>query len=517
MFVACDDNLVLLQEYSNASRKYRRETRVIATSDDDAASQVPPIHWVSVVPPELQIGSGFLPVLLLAGSRVLLAELSEAPSLVPRSLPIEGTPIKIIYSDIWQAYIVAVIRQGVPDILFVDATTGYITSQPTSNDGRPATFASGLGVPGDRIMCMDEWRYMKDGKTFPYILVGMQNGVLLTLSVRDADKKVAQRTQKRIEYWMRYKRRGKPDEPVYAVLGVDDGTIHCSGTTLYYEVIDAEKKKLQVVSRFELDSPAVVLQARDKKLYVLTSRHSLLILDYINTARGRVENQMILLHADTATRGAIHMTPMSVPTADDPDGTITMLSDASSNVVGAWTALGNKEQPLETVFKAALPVPIRRFIQARCRPPWYEKREEGRFGTVRSTKDDTDTFGLALNGALYHFTLLEAELLALLRFIEYRAKRTASFAAFANSKHSMEAEMDDTGFHIDGDLLARCLNDRALEQIMAPSDLRCNLFDMLDKIEGGALTDGFREDTRYGDRYFELAYRILEYLDTPVM
>jgi hypothetical protein len=207
---------------------------------------------------------------------------------------------------------------------------------------------------------------------------------------------------------------------------------------------------------------------------------------------------------------------MRVPVPTNADATITMLADASSNVVGVWTAVGGKDQQIETLFRASLPVPIRRFIQARCRMPWFEQREQGKYGTVRSTTESLDTFGVALDGALYHFTIIEPELWEMLNFVQGCAEKARSLTTLCN-KDADGDESDSTRRHINGDTLSRSLESGVLEDILTDSDLRSNLFALLDKIDAGRLTEGFREDARAGDRYHDLAYRILEYLDAPVL
>lgn len=293
--------------------------------------------------------------------------------------------------------------------------------------------------------------------------------------------------------------------------------MHCTGNTVYFDVLETQEKKLKEVSHYPLDSPAVALQVRDEKLFVLTSRHSLLVLDHRAPRHSHPVDQMLLLHADGATRSTIHMLPLKVPLAQHPDESITMLSDASGNVVGVWTALGKRDQPLETVFRAALPVPIRRFIQGRCRAPWYESKELSRFGAVQGTDDGKDTFGVSLDGALYHFTVLTEELWQMLRFIQVHAERTPGLAPAGCLRKIAQPEEEERRRHIDGDLMARCLQAKGLEEMMALEEVRTNLFKLLDNIEGGSLTRDFKDSPEGGEEYFALAYRILEYLDTPVL
>ena len=75
--------------------------------------------------------------------------------------------------------------------------------------------------------------------------------------------------------------------------------------------------------------------------------------------------------------------------------------------------------------------------------------------------------------------------------------------------------------HIDGDILERCLQRRALEELVQDAG-RFRLFcQYLDRLEGGRHTRGFEADST-GDeerrgRYLGLAYEILAYLLDVVM
>jgi hypothetical protein len=65
--------------------------------------------------------------------------------------------------------------------------------------------------------------------------------------------------------------------------------------------------------------------------------------------------------------------------------------------------------------------------------------------------------------------------------------------------------------HIDGDLLKRCLDLRALINLASIGDAIDLFCEYLDKIDEGIHTKGFRESGIQGqEKYIELGYEILE-------
>jgi len=69
--------------------------------------------------------------------------------------------------------------------------------------------------------------------------------------------------------------------------------------------------------------------------------------------------------------------------------------------------------------------------------------------------------------------------------------------------------------HIDGDLLKRCLDMSALEELVLIGDGIDLFCEYLDGIDDGIYTDGFRETGSQGrKKYIELGYEILEYVLT---
>ena len=362
---------------------------------------------------------------------------------------------------------------------------------------------------------------MKEGGVFPFLILTTSAGSLLMVKVDNADEKTSTGWQRRFTLSLKRRQKSPKSEPIYSVVGDEFGLVYCTGNVLQYEVLDDQVKEMKQTKRFMLDSPAITLQISNGKLIVLTASHSLLIMDY--KAKDALGDIMGLLHTDTSSRTTTHMVQMGVSTVEKPQSTITMISDASSNLVGTWIPWGRDGQPMETVFEANLAATVRRFVLARCRPQWTGTQKYWQYGTLPSREDGADVFGVSLDGTLQHFTLLSVELWHFLNIIEFLARRSPDVASFipANGGQSEEVRFEQEALpsrmHINGDVVVRCLQRRSLEKLVEDENMEDKFRASLDAVEAGAYTQGFRDGERTRDRYFKLAYEILAFLNEPVL
>lgn len=484
--VVCDDNLIL---QSSASGSHER---IITTNASELTITTPPVQWVCTVP--VEYGGENRSLLMVSGSRLLLTELAAAPALVPRGLSLGATPTKVLYSKMWKCFIVALQLDNGPTLAFVDEQSGQVISTARDRDGNTLDHISGLGQQGDRIYSLFEWFYEKDGKTFPFLVATTKNGSLLTISVKKSSAEPG-----RIEYWTRYKTKGASGEPIYSVVGDDEGLIYCAGDILHYQILDTREKKMRHVREFALGSPAVTMEVRQGNLLVLTASHSLFVIDY-KAQSASSGGRMVLLHADGRARDVSHMITLEYQPFKD----LNLVSDLHAKLVGLRKP-EKANNPLEVCFEASLKDSVRRFVRGQCRPSWSgQKHIYGLYGTLRTASDDSDVFGVSLNGTLQHFTLLS---LPLWRFLDYVMDESA-----ATSTHGRNPSAAD--LHIDGDALARSLQHPRLASKMADTD---RLAALLDAIDQGHYTQGFRDSPGGGQRYVTLAEEVLAYVLAAVI
>ncbi|XWW95079.1 hypothetical protein V2A60_003030 [Cordyceps javanica] len=522
-FASCDGNLMMLSNYSTRKRCFSTKSVVVPTDSNDLAMPSPPIHSIYSLDENLSEHAGHMSLLMLAGSRILMTDIWPQAGLVPRSMTLNGSPSRVIHSRTWKCLIVALLKNDRPTLEFLDAETGTIISDPSDKEKNSSEFISGLGHEGDRIYGLHEWFYVKDGRTFSFILVTTKDGRLLIVSLKETEVMTEEGPMRRLKYWTRYK-KWLPG-PISSVIGDADGLIFCVDRTLHWEVLDLADKKLKPMKEYQLDSPAVQLRIVDGKIHALTLTNSLEIIDH----RAGTGSSMALLHTDQVARRTIHMLDIGCNVESSEAGPITLLADYKNGFAGVWVPKGRENQELQAVFEGLLPSSVRRFVRTWSRPPWVAANRSLRYGALRSSNDGAEILGVGLDGALYQFTLIEVELWRLLCLIQTLAHRSPLLYPLYNPAICSDGGDDDAELepqlhprlmHIDGDILAKCKDDRILERIVGDGDGLDLFCEYLDGIEGGLCTSSFRdsmeEEARY-NKYFEVAYEILEYLMTPAI
>ena len=517
VFATCDGVLSHLSKICSTRLRFKQKDTMWPVDASDPSMSAPPISSVF----SMQPGSATLTqkpfLLLLSGSRLYLADVEGHVGSVPRILSLGATPTRVIYSNIWGCLVVALQTTEGMSLALLDPDTGLSISKSLTGD-RTEGPLDGFGRKGDRILCLHEWLYVKDGQTFPFILATTLTGRLLIVSVNvnklppDPDRPL-----ERLQHFTRYRKKGL-EGPVYSVVADDEGMVYCAGTKLHRDVLDLSKRKMKSVNEYQLPSPATSLEIVDGKLLVLTNSHSLEFIDY--------KEDMKLVHADAVARSAIHMSTIR-PTNDRSMWPVTLISDAGGNVRGVWAPYGHPQQDLVTIFEAKLYNSVRRFALANCRPT--SRREEqrlARFGCLPSRGDGAEVLGVSLDGTLRNFRLLGMELWRYVNLVQ-RLTRKMVMVESSEGGHStmyedsLEPITDPKAMHIDGDILTYCLQRQLLEEMVRDDDCLPLFCRCLDELEGGLHTDGFRGlhgwDGEATPKYFTLGYEVLEYLLSPIL
>ncbi|KAJ4258691.1 hypothetical protein NW762_007775 [Fusarium torreyae] len=526
-FACCDNSLSIVKDFSAENTKFQTKRQIWATDSNDASMPSPPIHSAFCLEESLSGYRRHMSLMLLAGTRILLVDIWPHVGPVPRSIPLDGTPMRLIYSSTWKALVVAHLKNDCPTLSFIDPDSGANLSTAANKDKQPSEFISGLGHPGDRIFGLCEWLYVKDGKTFPFIIVTTQQGRLMIVSVTAEPVETEDGPTRQLQYWTRYKKKGFVD-PIYAVVGDAVGLLFCVGKVLHWEVLDLAEKKLKPMKQFKLDSPATSLRVKGSKVCALTAQHSLQVID-LHVESEHTEASII--HSDRITRYAGHVVEMG--DSDEPPGKwpLSVISTSQAGFAGVWIPWGQRNKEFEVVFEGVLPTSIRRFRKGHTRPYWLAVDRQRRFNTLFSTADEAEVLGVSLDGSLQHFALIGMDLWRFLRLVQNLAYHNTDVCPFMRNNQSsrdsdMELDMDlelepqlyPNMMHVDGDILKRCLDLRVLTSVVSIGDGIDLFCEYLDGIEEGVHTEGFRELGSQGqDKYIELGYEILEYVLAPVI
>ncbi|KAG6005862.1 hypothetical protein E4U21_007570 [Claviceps maximensis] len=416
-----------------------------------------------------------------------------------------------------------------PALEFIDPDTGKHIAAASDKDKNPLDFISGLGHAGDKIYGLSEWLYVKDGKTFAFLLVGTKDGRLLIISVNKLESRCGDFDGQQLQYWTRYKKLfGKP---IYSVVGDEDGIIYCVDKTIYWDVLDLTEKKLKQMKQYQLDSPATSLRVSHNKIFALTTLHSLEVIDH----RTGVGEDMVLSHTDSIVRATAHMIDIGTNAGFPSDSRwpVTMLSDTRGGIAGVWIPWGHQNKEFEVIFESSLPTSVRRFAYTNGRAPWLRSERQPRYGVIASTDGGTDVLGVSIDGSLRHFTLIDTELWRLLSLVQNLAQRSPRLKSLRGILSDAESMVSDEGhdieprlhpklMHIDGDLLSQCLEHRLMEKIVGSGDGFDLFREYLDGLEGGRWTENFRDGVGQSEverqsAYFRLGYDVLSYLLVPVL
>lgn len=525
VLVSCDSNLVLLSGYAPASSEesagtFETRIRVWPVDVSNPTSPPPLVDSVTVLPRNIfSERESTAPLLILSGSRVLLAELQLQPGPVHRHIPVEGTPLRIIYSHHLQCLVVAVNKGDWPTLMFLDPDTGEDIGKPTDKNGNQVPSIPGLGKQGDRIFGLAEWEYKKDNNVWRFILVSTRDGRMMIISTELEEQSMDGKRPK-IRYWMRFKKSGF-ERPIYSVLGYDEGIIYCVGQTIHWDVLDPFEKKLKSMKSFDLGSPATSLLMVDGKIVALTSRDSLEIIDHSADGGGESSG---LIHVDPRNRNAVHMMEISGPKPDEPLSSLILVCDRECGVGGLWVPWQVPGKDCEPIFEAELQASIRKFRRGRTRPFWEQAQHKPRYGRMASTADDVEILGISLDGSLHHFSFLNVEIWRALRFVQNLALTSPELYPFTYeavdlSEFDPEPRLDGgLEMHIDGDMLGSCLEKRALERLITRPSHLSRFAELLDELEDGKHTADFGiEEHGLREKYFALAYDILKYFLAPVL
>lgn len=513
---SCDTGIMLLSGYdSSGSDRFDTVRRIWLTDSSDPAAMSPPVISVSALPHSLTGRENSVSLMMLASTRVLLVDLHLRPGPVPRSLTIGVTPTKLLYSAMLDCLVVAVRVGDCPTIKFLDPEAGRDIGQPTDKNGSQLDYIGGLGHPGDRIYGMAEWLYTKEDKTWLFIIVTTKDGRLLIVSA----EKLGTGKSKYIRFWTRYKKKGFSD-PIYSVAGYEENLFFCIGNQLHWETLNLAEKKLEPTKIFELDSPATSIRRVNSKLYALTLSHSLIVIDHVS------QDEMTIAHSDQLKRPTVDMIDMGgpVPLDDDSPWPITLLCDRDRGFAGVWVPWDQPGKEFEMVFEGQLPSSVRRLRRGHTVPGWMWREPGPRYGTLPSTCDDAEVLGLCMDGSLQHFKLLNMEAWRFLALIQNLADASERMYPYTFKKVDSMDELDpeptarpDSSMHIDGDMLQRCLERRALEELIYSNSNGTDLLrEYLDGLDGGQWTADFQDEDGVS-KYLELAYRILKSYLSPVL
>ncbi|KAI0198950.1 mono-functional DNA-alkylating methyl methanesulfonate N-term-domain-containing protein [Astrocystis sublimbata] len=416
---------------------------------------------------------------MISGSHLLITELQPRTAPVPRYLPTGGTPVKILYSKRLDALVAVVKKQGVPSLHFYDRATGADLSRPVNEQHADINYIRPLGDPNIKVVSLLSWHFKteyqdKDGKPIVWFVIlsrlGDSQGRLIMVSAEEEEVATDTGTARQIRFCAKHERKIKDGLPRLGATD-DDGLFISFEKTIEYHVI--EDKKFRTAMKYDLPSPAMHVEVVDGRLHVLTSGHSLLILDYKSETALKSE-RMIGLHTDEQARYGLHSIDVGSAIDIKAPQKLVLVSDLMCGVYGLW-CLGpqSKAKNLKLIFRADLKASIRKFVSGYTRPRWARSGDRQMcFGYKPLALDEREILGLAIDGSLTSFAILDEDTWRLLRYVQNLTVLAEVGDGNAGIAEENEALVAAQTFplhkmHVDGDVLKKCLDGKILERVVA--------------------------------------------------
>ncbi|KAI1748199.1 hypothetical protein F4782DRAFT_381781 [Xylaria castorea] len=467
---------------------------------------------------------------MVAGPHILITELQSHPAPVPRYMPIKGTPLKILYSEQLEALVAVVKESGIPSLHFFDPVTGVDLSRPIrkvsdqdDEQHEDVDYITYLDNSNIKFSSLMSWRYKNEGKSYEWFIIlartGDSQGQLLIVSAKQEVAVTTTGTSRQIRFWTQFQRKIKDGLPRCGTTD-DDGVFLTFGKTVEYHVI--EDKKFKMAMTYDLPSPAMFLEVIGGHLHVLTSHHSQLILDYKSNAALKSQ-QMILLHTDEVARHGLHSIDVGSFVGTKKSQKLVLVSDPMCTVYGLWSSGPDSgASKFQLIFMASLTASIRKFVSGYTRPRWA--RDEPRYAYKRTSLDRRDILGIAIDGSLTQFSILDEHAWRLLRYIQDLAMALAlEDPCLVPGGHDSIGNLQlapnstaKTKMHVDGDILQHCLEKRILERIVSTPQEIVRLQELLlpPGLNPGATNSQMRDETSL---VYEHVYSILEYYLAPAL
>ncbi|TGJ87425.1 hypothetical protein E0Z10_g1393 [Xylaria hypoxylon] len=463
---------------------------------------------------------------MVAGAHIFITELQPHPAPVPRYMPVGGTPLGILHSERLDALVTVVVKSGIPSLHFFDPMTGAdlshpIRKTPDQDDEKyvDVDFITYLGNSDTKITSLLNWRYKHNGNVYEWFVIllrsGYSQGRLLVVSAEQEAAVTDTGTPRRIRFWTQFNRKMK-DGPPRSGTTDDNGLFLNTDKTVEYHVI--EDKKFTTAMRYDLPSPATCLEVIDGHLHVLTTHHSLIILDY--TSDTALKNQrMVPIHTDEVARNGLHSIDVELSRGTKERQRLLLVSDPMCGVYGLWSPGRNLHASgLQLIFQVNLAVSIRRFIHGYTRPRWT--RDQPRYGHLQGWSNRHNILGLAMDGSLTQFSILHEDAWRLLRYIQNLAMASKEICLIprgydsTDDLHLDQNLIGKTRMHVDGDILQRCLEKKVLDRIVSTPQQLVQLQALLRPLSFGTdVVSPAALDTIL--LAYEHTYSLLEYYLSP--
>ena len=466
----CEENLCTL-EYFNDFKPPAVMQRTWMTDRNQPSLQTGSISAItqavdSWVPKSVPgFAAGFLFCVDGDSLRLVSADTNPRPHMVPRCLPVGGSPIRVIHSTHLKKLIVLYTkatslkprpangqrnapskRALLPRIAFLDPDKvpapqhdpdAIDVEEDTKLDQNDILMDSEQKA-GERFLGITEW--------FPRVGAHEYHMLVMNTMLTRANRSVGRLLFFAISHkaastpMLTLKKKIEFESPVYSVTAYPDGKsiVYCSGSELCISSLELGPSgiKWQPPLKAAMRSPARHLSVVEPFIYVSSTRESLAVFRY-ETER------IVYQYGDQSARDGMHHVHL-------PEHSLILASDATNTVIGLWQPPERRiDNTMFTVFEAVLPGSVTRLRRIK-RPIWYSK--------VMADEGGESIVGSSADGTITQFEIIEKGW-KLLRFIQNMAERNPLICPFAgrrpHRRHIEPSTARPHFMHINGDILER--------------------------------------------------------------
>lgn len=413
-----------------------------------------------------KFGAGSL--FLLASSSLLLADLSSSPEpeMVPRRLPLNGTPTRVLYSERLDKLVVlytittidSISQAGSrrhrlqrrvlnPAIAFVDPDAEFLRSDLDGEGGLNVLQDSHV-QEGERYLGVMEWFPTDGSNRYHFVVVHTSIGqpasdeatgrlLLFSCDMSSAGKITLNLKKDMLKKDMD---RGEPPaSPVWCVAPCGDSSlIYASGDDIILRKLDMGSKRFEKTSTITLRSRATHISVEEKIIHVSTktSGHHI----FYNNG-----DKLVPLCADASGRSNIYH--LSIP-----ESPLVISANTDCGIAGLWRpAEAQLGRTTALLFEATLPASVTRLCEI-ARPRWQPKLPGPQTDPIIGSSED---------GALYQVIVLTEPFWRVLAFIQNVAMRDPRICPYPppliHESHIEPQAARKRNMHINGDIFSRLL------------------------------------------------------------
>ena len=398
-------------------------------------------------------------VFYLTRSYLYLADISQLsePSMIPRHLPLAGTPSRVIYSSHLKGLIVLYTKITVgserslstqnerprwrgldPAITFLQPDYEYSRSGSHPNSPVNAVQIEDFRL-GEQFLGIMEW-FPTDGEREHYLLV--VNSMIERTANRKASGRIllfSPKLDATGAFTLTRKTHIDLEGPVWSVAAFGKSSlIYAYATSIAMHTFDVTNKRLGTPIKVTLRSRATHVSVEEPFLYISTAESGLFVF--------KVDNERFIPYcAEGSVRPGIH----HFVVARD---SLVLTSDMACKLTGLWQPPQVRvDKTAPPVFEVNLTGSVTKFSQI-ARPAWQRRY---------SVLDSETIVGSCTDGTIYQFAILNKSTWRLLAFIQNMAMRCSMICPYSQTRfterHIEPSTANKQELHINGDILVRLL------------------------------------------------------------